>query len=165
MPIDPKTEKTFRNLLDHALHSRLDDVAKGITDAGPHGSEQATALAVQVAGYIMTDVCKGVPSETDLREGARVASESRANLPVTEDESYAFLARIVFGPDSGPEVFQGSENAPVIPLFTTAQLILSFTPKGTKMWDYLDVIENAIEAASQARADSLPAFVYRFARK
>lgn len=165
MPIDPKTEKAFRDLLDHALHGRLDDVARGITDAGAETYEQVAALAVQVAGYIVIDVCKGLPTETDYREAARVASESRANLPVTEDESYAFLARMVFGPDTGPGVFHGSENAPVIPVFTTAQLLLSFTPKSMQMWAYLDVIENALEAADHVKPDIAPAVVFRFARK
>jgi len=165
MPIDPKTDKAFRDLLDHAIHNRLDDVARGITDASARIYEQVVALAIQVAGYIVIDVCKWLPVEADYREAARVASESRANLPVTEDESYAFLARMVFGSDSGPGVFQGSENAPVVPLFTTAQLLLSFTPKSMEMWAYLDVIESALEAADQTRLDVLPAMVFRFGRK
>lgn len=165
MPIDPKTEKAFRDLLDHALHNRLDDVARGIAEAGPETYEHAAALAVQVAAYIVINAAERYPSAADLKKTASIAAESKTNLPIAEDDIHAFLSRMVFGTENGLAVFQGNEDAPLIPLYATANLILSFTPKGTKMWNYLDVIESAIEAAEQARADTLPAFVYRFSRK
>jgi len=165
MGMGPKTEETFRELLDRALHNRLDDVASLIATVGPQAYETAAALAIQVTGHVVIDTAERWPTEADLREIARLSATAITGLLVTEDMIGDCLSRVVFGSESVMDVFAGNQDAPVIPLFTLANVILSFTPKGLHWSDYLDRIETGIEAAGSVPDDVLPSMVYRFVRK
>jgi len=159
--INDRVEDVFRELLDHALHDRLDDVKREMLDAGEQVYQQVLVLCVQVSAYITIDVSKRLPTEVDYREIAKIGSESRTNLPITEDEMYIFLSQVVFGFKRLDEMFTDEKRASIVPLFTTANLVLSFFHKGKHWSDYLDVIENAIEVAEQERLDVLPSLMYR----
>lgn len=161
MAIDPKIEERLRDLLDHALHCRLDDVARGMLDAGEQVYREAIAMCVQASAYITIDVSKRWPVEVDFREISQMASESRTNLPITENEIYQYLSQVVFGFKRLDEVFADEKQVGSVPLFATANLLLSFTPKGQHWSDYLDTIWNSIEAAEKAGFAILPALMYQ----
>lgn len=166
MAIDPKTDETFRDLVDHALHNRVEDVAATIAEAGEKGWERVSSLVIQASAYVAIDASQRWPNDADLKETARIASESRASLPVTADEIHAYLSQVVFGTDRVDGIFKDPEKAALVPLCSLANLLISFVPPAaTDQWGYLDVIESAIEAADQARTTDLPAMVFRFGRK
>lgn len=158
--IDPKTEETFRELTGHAIHSRQDDMARVIAEAGEQVYGAVVALAVQAAAYVCIDTAERWPTDADLKSAARIASEGKTGLPVTADEIRAYLSGVVFGSDTG------ANGHAMMPLFALATLVTGFKPPQGKGWnDWLDVIEAAIEAADQVQISVLPALVYRFGRK
>lgn len=160
--IGKATDETFRELVDHAIHNRLDDVAGTISRAGEKGYEAVAPLVIQAAAYICIYVSERWPNDADLKDTARIASESGTGLPVTAEQTHAYLSRAVFGTEQVLQVFNGDENAPVIPLFVLANLLVSFKAPQGKGWNaWLDVIENAIETAEQTRSDVLPALMYK----
>jgi len=150
-------------MLGHAIRDEMDDLFRVITDAGEKVYEAAATLCIQASAYITIDVSKRLPTEADYREVARIGSEAKTELPVTEDEmyAYAYLSQVIFGFESPLTVFEDSQKAAMIPLFTTANLLLSFFPKGQHWTDYLDTIWNSIEDSEQASLAILPALLYR----
>jgi hypothetical protein len=52
----------------------------------------------------------------------------------------------------------------MLPLQVTSTLLLAFLPRDKQWWEYLDVIENALDAAEQADLSSLPALMLRSQR-
>lgn len=166
MTIDPKTDDMLREITEHAIRNQVDDIAKVIVEAGEKAYGQAAGLVVQASAYIAIDASERWPNDADLKEVARIASESRAGLPVTADEIHAYLSRVVFGPEEITAVFADGQKAALVPLFTLASQLVAFKQPQGKGWnDWLDVIESAIEAADQVRATDLPAMVYPFGRK
>jgi hypothetical protein len=161
MPINPKAEDTFRDLADHAMHDRLDDVARVLETAGETYGE-VLVLAVRVAAYITVDVSGRYPQEVDMQEVSRIASESITKLPVSKEETFSFLERSVFGFEPVDRVFADKGKVATVPLFTVANLLVSFTPEGSTWSQYLDQIETSIEAAERAESYVLPAMVYEY---
>lgn len=161
MPINPKIEAPLRDMLGHSIRTELDDVARIMTKTGDKAYAEALTLCIQATAYITIDVGKRWPTDAGLRECAKIAARSRTDLPVTEDEMYQYLKRSVFGFEPLKAVFPDDEKLGSVPLFTTANLLVSFTPKGQHWDDYLDTIWNSIEAAEKAGFAILPALMYR----
>lgn len=161
MPIDPRVEEPLRELLGHAIRDELDDVAEKMLEAGEQVYEAIRALCVQVSAYITIDVSNRWPAEADLHEVAKIGARSVTKLPVTEDEMYEFLARSVFGFERIVDVFPDAKRASIVPLFTTANILLSFSHEGKHWSDYLDVIESGIEASEETSLFVLPSLMYR----
>ncbi|MBO0802693.1 MAG: hypothetical protein J2P25_06405 [Nocardiopsaceae bacterium] len=166
MMIDPKTDDTFRQITEHAIRNRVDDMARVIAEAGEKAYGQIAGLVVQASAYIAIDASERWPNDADLREVARIASESKASLPVTADEIHAYLSRVVFGTDRVDSVFGDAEKAALVPLYTLANLLVAFKPPQGKGWnDWLDVIESAIETADVVPGTAAPMVMNRYLKK
>jgi hypothetical protein len=165
MPIDQNTSDTFRVMLGFAIRNESDNFADGILEVGAAGYERFLVLAINVAGHVTVDAAERYPTDPDLKEIASIAGRARTHLPITEDEIYAFLSKVVFGPEKLDAVAEDRKKASLIPMYALANLMLSLTPRGMDQWTYLDVIESAIEAADNTNFGILPSMVYRFGRK
>lgn len=161
MVVDDKLEEPLRKMLGHAIRNELDDVAAVAVSMGDEAYTAGMELCVMVTGYIAVDVCGRWPTEADLREMARLCAQSATDLPVTEEDMHTFLSRVVFGTEQMETVFTDQEKVVKLPLFTAANALLSFFPKGSHWWAYLDQIWDGVEKASETRDTVLPALEYR----
>ena len=107
----------------------------------------ATALCIPVAGYIAVDVAGRWPTEADVREIAQHTAASARGFDLRQDTVTAFLSRVALGGDRMADVFPSAEDAVMLPLQVTGTLLLAFLPRGKHWWEYLDVIENALDTA------------------
>jgi hypothetical protein len=164
MPIDPKIEAPTRKLLGHAIRGELDDLYALIVRIGPQAYEGVVALAIQASGYIAIQVSERWPLVADVRALAKRAARSPISQ-VTEDEIAACLWRVVLGSESPLEVFPGDERAALIPLFTAAVLLISYSALHKDQWAYLDSIWNSLDAAEAVEVAVAPAVMYLYARK
>jgi hypothetical protein len=160
MGIDPKTEQQTRKLLGHAIRHELDDLAVLARSQGPEALLGSIPLCLLSSAYIAIDVSDRWPTDADLREIAKNAAESVTRLDITEQEIYAYLSRVALGPEKLDDVFS-VEGLATIPLFATANLLLTFCPREKEWWQYLDQIWAATEAAERTSPAVLPAVILR----
>jgi hypothetical protein len=160
MGIDPKTEQQARKLLGHAIRHELDDLAALARAEGPEALLGSLPLCLLASAYIAIDVSGRWPTDADLREIAKNAAESVTQLDITEQEIYAYLSRVALGPEKLDDVFS-VEGLAMIPLFATANLLLTFCPREKEWWEYLDQIWAASEAAERTSPAVLPAVILR----
>lgn len=161
--VDPKVEAPLRKMLGHVMRGELEDFGALIEGIGPQMYEAAVGLAVMAAGYIAVRVSERWPVEADVQALAKRAATS-PNSQVTADEISAYLARVVLGGESPLTVFDDQKKAAVIPVFATADLLVSYCAQHEDQWAYLDEIWNAVDVADQTPPAVLPAMVFRFGR-
>jgi hypothetical protein len=94
-------------------------------------------LCLFASAYIAIDVCDRWPTNTDIRQIAKSAAESETGLDITEQEIYEYLSLVALGTLRLDDVFS-AEGVTPIPLFATANLLLTFCPKEKHWWEYLD---------------------------
>jgi hypothetical protein len=155
-----KTERPLRKMLGHAIRRELDDL-DSLIQASEDQMPRAAELCALATAYTAIDVCERWPLDVDLCELARRAAQSMTRLPVTDDEIYTYLSRVVFGLEHLADVFTDQERADRVPLFTTASLLLSFCPGNLEWWKYLDQIWDAVETGGRTKSAVLPALMYR----
>jgi hypothetical protein len=165
MPIDQKISDQFRVMLGFAIQNKTDDFAGGILEVGAQRYEQFLTLAVNATGHLAVDAAERYPTDADLKKIASIGAEARTHLPITEEEIYLFLSKVVFGRGTLADVCEDRGKASLIPMYALANLLIILSPSGTDQWSYLDVVESAIEAADNVNAGILPSMVYRFGRK
>jgi hypothetical protein len=143
-------------MLGHAIRNELDDLAVLLGGEGNDTLAGAVDLCTFAAGYIAIDVT-GMrwPSEAMLRKIAHNACQSPTRLPVTEDVVFEFLSRVALGNEKLDDVFS-IEGVGLVPIYATANLLLTLFPDGKQWFDYLDQIWNAAEVADRVSADVLP---------
>jgi hypothetical protein len=163
MGIDRKVEQTTRTMLGHAMRHELDDLAALMRTAGNETLLRSLPLCLLVSAYIAIDVSDRWPTDADLREIAKHASESETELDISEQEIYEYLSRVALGSEKLDAVFSDEGIVP-IPLYATANLLLTFRPRDEHWWEYLDQIWEAAETAEQTSLTVLPALMLR-ARK
>jgi len=148
-------------MLGHAIRNELDDLAALISAEGDKTLAGAVDLCTFAAGYICIDVV-GMrwPTEASLRDIAHRASESGTELPITEEVIFEFLSRVALGKEMADDVFS-TAGVGLVPIYTTANLLLAFFPKGKHWFEYLDQIWNAAEVADRINAEVLPALMLR----
>lgn len=161
MAINPKVEEPLRDMLGHAIRRELDELVDRVTAVSDQTYAECLKLCVVACGYIIVDVSGRWPLDVDVSEGARIAAESAAELPVAEEEIYEFLSRSVFGFEAIDAVFAEPLKVVQVPLFTTASLLSKFRPEALPWWEYLDQIWGSAEVADQMRVEVLPALTYR----
>jgi hypothetical protein len=71
---------------------------------------------------------------------------------------------VALGPQKLDDVFS-IEGLATIPLFATANLLLTFSPGEKHWWEYLDQIWEAAEAAERTSLTVLPALMLRARRE
>jgi hypothetical protein len=164
MGIDPKIEQPTRKMLGYAIRHELDDLAALIITEGNEAYLSATALCMIASAYIAIDV-SGMrwPSEVVLRAIANNAAKSATGLDVSEGDIFEFLSRVALGSERIDLVFS-PEQVATVPLYTTANLLLSFCPRDKDWWEYLDEIWDATETADHTSLSVLPSLMLR-ARK
>jgi hypothetical protein len=163
MGIDPKIEQPTRKMLGHAIRHELDDLAALVRTEGNEALIGSIPLCLFVSAYIAIDVSDRWPTDADLREIAKNAAESVTRLDITQQEIYEYLSRVALGSEKLDDVFS-IEGLAVIPLYATANLLLTFCPDDKEWWEYLDQIWGAAETADRTSLTVLPALMLR-ARK
>ena len=164
MGIDPKIEQPTRKLLGHAIRRELDDLAAQAQAEGTETLMGAIPLCLLASAYIAIDVSGRWPTDADLRKIAANASKSATGLDISEQEIYEYLSRVALGQEKLDDVF-AVEALATIPLYATANLLLTFAPRGKHWWEYLDQIWDAAEAAERTSLTVLPALLLRARRE
>jgi hypothetical protein len=164
MGIDPKIEQVTRKMLGHAIRRELDDLAALVQAEGNQALLDSLPLCLYVSAYIAVDVSGRWPTGADLREVAKNAAAAVTRLDVTEQEIHEYLSRAALGQEKLDDVFS-DEGVATIPLFTTANLLLTFCPHEKEWWEYLDQIWDAAEAADRTSLTALPALTLRAHRE
>jgi hypothetical protein len=164
MGIDRKAEQATRTMLGHAIRRELDDLAAQIRTAGGETLPRVLGLCALASAYTAIDVAGRWPADTDLRELARRAARSATELDITEQQVYDYLSRIALGPDKLDDAFP-EQSIVTIPLYTTANLLLAFSPGDKHWWEYLDQIWDAAETADRTPITALPALILRARRQ
>ncbi len=165
MKIDPKVEQPTRAMLGHAMRHQLDQLADAIQAAGNETFTASIPLCVFASAYIAINVSERWPTDADLREIAKNAAESGVTqLDINQQEIYEYLSRVALGPEGLDNVFR-PERSGTIPLYATANLLLTFCPRGKEWWEYLDQIWAAAEAAENVGLFVLPALMLRAHKK
>ena len=128
--------------------------------AGP-AARRHDDLCTFAAGYIVIDVT-GMrwTTETALRKIAENASMSATQLDVSAEEICAFLTRVALGSEMVDDVFS-IEGVGTVPLYATANLLLTFCPQDKEWWEYLDQIWDAAEVSAKISPTVLPALMLR----
>ena len=163
MGIDRKVEQAARTMLGHAIRHELDDLAAVMRTAGNETLVGSIPLCLFASAYIAIDVCERWPTDADVREIAKNAAESVTRLDISEQEIYEYLSRVALGSEKLDDVFS-AEGIATVPLYATANLLLTFCPREKDWWEYLDQIWDAVEAAERTSLTVLPALMLR-ARK
>jgi hypothetical protein len=164
MGIDRKVEQATRTILGHAIRHELDALADAIRSAGNETFLSTIPLCLLASAYVAIDV-SGMrwPNDVVLRKIASNASKSATRLDITDEEIFQYLSRVALGPDKLDDVFS-VEGLATIPLYATANLLLTFCPRDKEWWEYLDQIWEAAETAERTSLTLLPALMLR-ARK
>jgi hypothetical protein len=151
-------------MIGHVIRQEYDDLENEIRRIGNDALLSAMELCIVVAGYIAIDSVSRWPSDPELRGIAQHTAASARGFELSKDDVYGFLARVALGGQSMPEVIPSAETGILLPLQVTSTLLLAFLPRGKHWWEYLDVIENALDVAEQADLSLLPALQLRAIR-
>lgn len=163
MRIDPKAEKLTRTMLGHAVKDELDELAKVIQGINNDRLfADCLGLCTNIAGYIVVDVMgPGWPSEAGLRHMARRMVESENKVQLDETAVFDYLEKAALEAQPWDQVFSNIQDAAGWPIIITASLMLSFCPREKTLWEYLDVVEEALETADAVKQSALPAMILR----
>jgi hypothetical protein len=82
-----------------------------------------------------------------------------AKFDLDESDVYAYLARAALGFEPLLDVFPDKGRAATVPFFGTATLLVAYRPDGKHWWEYLDVIEQSLEAAAPLPETVVPALL------
>lgn len=158
MGIDPEVEAPTRRLIGHAVRGELDKLADEMTALGPDRFPACLGLCLRIAGYIAIDVsgCQW-PSRGDLREIAQRMAAMDADFDLEEPDVYDLLARAALGFEPLFDVFPDKGKAATVPVLATASLLVAYRTGDRHWWEYLDVIERALEQAAPLPRETAPA--------
>lgn len=108
--------------------------------------QQAIALGVFVAGFIVNDVHRDGGTEEQLRELATKIVESESGWIDLEAET---VARFLAAAATGDTSFSGVPREDIIghTFVSGGHLLATYRLEGQDWWSYLDEIEAAAEAA------------------
>jgi hypothetical protein len=158
MQIDPKIEEPTRDLLTQIVRGEYQEIAKTLEALGEYRFTECLSLCLRVAGYIVIDVCGHLwPTETEVHRISQLMAETDLGFDLAESDVYDFLSRAALGFEPLVEVFPDREKAASIPLLTTAALLVAYRTNGKHWWEYLDVIEGALEEAATLSETTFPA--------
>jgi hypothetical protein len=156
--IDPRVEEPLRKLLGHAIRGEFGEMITRADSLGEQRFLNCLAFCLRVAGYIVIDVSGYKwPTDTDVREIAQRMAMMDSDYELPEEGAYEFLARAALGFEPLTDVFPDKEKAASVPLLTTASLLVAYRPEGKHWWEYLDVIEGALEEAAPLSEAAFPA--------
>ena len=160
MLIDIKVEEVARDLLGHAIKGELDEFAAVAETVGEQRFLEAGSLCLRVSGYITIDIYgQEWPACTDVRGLAAVTASGDMRFGLEENDVYEYLAYVSLGIHPIGEMFPDEKKAATIPFFVTATLLDAYRPEGKQWWEYLDVIERALDDAAPLEQETIPAVV------
>jgi hypothetical protein len=162
--IDPKVEKSARDMLDHAIKGELADLAVMVQAVGGEAYQQILGLCLTAAGYIAVDVSGRWPTDADIRETARLVVERETRLDLAEPEVYDYLSQAALGFEPLDVAFDAVELAATMPVLITGSMLFTFKPSGKEWWEYLDQIWNATVQAAALDMSVLPALQMQYHR-
>jgi hypothetical protein len=165
MAIDRKVEQATRTMLGHAMRHELDALADTIQSLGNETFLATIPLCLVASGYVAIDV-SGMrwPGEAVLHKIADNASKSATGLDISDEEIFQYLSRVALGSEKLDDVFS-VEGIATVPLYATANLLLTFSPRGKDWWEYLDQIWDAAETAERTSLSVLPTLMLRARRE
>ena len=152
-------------MLGHAIRRELDALADMIRSAGNETLRSAISLCLLASGYVAIDV-SGMrwPNDVVLRKIANNASKSATGLDISDEEIFQYLSRVALGQEKLDDLFS-AEGIATVPLYATANLLLTFCPREKEWWEFLDQIWDAAEAAEHTNLTVLPALMLRARRE
>jgi hypothetical protein len=163
--INTKTEKALREALARVPHVEVDQITAPLALLDEAERAEALGLAIIITSYIAIDVCDNKwPNNASVRriaDGLATTSSTAERLQLDTEEIYAYLSRVVLGPERMEDVIPDERQFERLPVIVAEQALAVYCPKGTAMWAYLDRIETALEMASALDTAVLPAAVMR----
>ena len=163
--INAKVEKALREAMGHVAHGEADQIEHALAVLDEGEREEALRLAVLVACYVMIDVCDSKwPNQASVRQIAEdlaTTGTTASRLNLDAEEIYAYLWRVVAGPERLEDVIPNEPMFTRFPVIVAQRAAVVYSPEDLDTWDYLDRIESAIEVASALDAQVIPAAVMR----
>lgn len=163
--INAKAEKALRTAMDNVAHAEMDQIEVPFAGLGEMERAEAVGLIIMVTGYAIVDAC-GTQWPTDasvrrIAESLATGGTTAKRLRLDAEQIYAYLSRVVLGAEPIENVIPDEPMFTRLPVIVAQRVIVSYSPKETGIWDYLDQIESAIEVAWALDASVLPAAVMR----
>jgi hypothetical protein len=163
--IDPAVERIFRKALGHAARAELAELIQ-VEEAL---SDEHLALCIQlcafVTGYTAIDVCgRKWPNNASVRrmaEGSANIGEIVKRTGLTADDAFEYISRVALGFEPLEKVFPDPEKISRIPFLVASNILATYAPRERHWWEFLDVIENALEKAWVTDLNVLPALMLR----
>lgn len=150
----------MRTMLGHAVKDKPEEIPKVVEKIGDERFRECIGLCVCIAGYITVDVLGPEwPTEAGLRQMAKGAARSETTYELDESQIYDFLRKSAIGFQTLDHVFSAREEMVIMPILMTASLMLTYCPREKGIWEYLDEIEAALEAADSVKQSFYPAMI------
>jgi hypothetical protein len=158
MVIDPESEEQTRTLIGHAIRGEIDELGSRVAGLSPERLTKCLVLCLRVSGYVVIDVCGHAwPTDADLHDIARRMATADLEFKLEEPDAYVFLSRSAIGFQRLFDVLDDKGKVIVVPVLTTAALLASYRSEGRHWWEYLDIIEHALEQAALLPRETVPA--------
>ncbi len=161
--INAKVEEALREALDSVAHVEADQITAPLAVLNEEERVEALGLAVMITGYVAVDACGSQwPAPASVRRiaGALATKGSAAKrLRLDAEEIYAYLSRVVLGPERIYAVIPDEPQFTRLPVIVALQALAVYCPEELEIWDYLERIESAIEVTWSLDAAVLPAAV------
>jgi len=163
MRIDPKAEQATRQMLGHAMRGELSEIPKIAQSAGDERVfRESISLCLLIAGYIAIDVCGSEwPTTTSLHKIAENVAQAENEFRLDANRVYDYLEKAALGFQPLDEVFPTAEEKALWPILITASMLLTYSAKDRDQWDYLDDIEEGLEASAAVKPSITPAMILR----
>jgi hypothetical protein len=165
--ISADIEKPFRDAVGHALRNEFKEMREGLLRLTDEQIASCLNLCAFVAGYVAIDVCgRQWPDEDNLRRLGEAATESdnaRA-FGLKAEDTYAYVKRVALRGEPLNTVLSPIEDAATLSFVITGHLLVAFSTAHAHWWEYLNKIEEAMEAALATDLDLLPALMLRSRR-
>ncbi|MFI6822566.1 hypothetical protein ACIBJE_16670 [Micromonospora sp. NPDC050187] len=145
MKVDSNAEAVMRTAIHAAVKRDFTELDKRLSGFEGDAAVQATLeLTLTVIGFLMIDIHGARPTEAQVSAVARQVADAESWASPTSEEVEAFLGRLMQGEPLAPAV--PVENILVLSFVVAANLLSSCRRDDEKWWDYLDRVEDAIEA-------------------
>jgi hypothetical protein len=161
--INIKAEKALREAIGNVPRVDVDQITAPFAVHDDAERAMALGLALVVTCYVGVNACGGRwPNDASLRQIAEdlaTTGTTAERMRLNAEEIYAYLSRAAFGPERVGDVMPDEPAFTRLPIIVAQRALVVYCPKNMDMWDYLDRIESAIEAASALDVSVLPAAV------
>lgn len=162
--INPKVERALRDVMGHVAQAEDDQIEPSLAVLDDDERAEALGLSVAITCYVALDVCQTWPSDADARrmaKGLATLGTTAERSHLGADEIYAYLSRAVFGMEPVGDVIPDEASATRLMVTVAQRAVVANCPNEVSTWEYLDVIEAAIDAASELDPAVIPAAVMR----